>query len=432
MTDPVSHLDPELKPLLEKSTFLDESFAGSYTFDCETGKLSCGSAYERQQQEMGISDTMSYNTPQLNTWQAFAITYTTVWTSRDLWKMMLRLLLVTCTVCACTVLLVAHPGVQKVSKFTEVSKFLNVVVGLLLGFFLSNALSRWHTCVNGFLELLDAIRNLQMQLATLGAPEDKRFLCMRYAFASAWLLYGHLLLESHVGQDVKQERDIMWQIIGLRKSPLESEGIPLLTESEIAFLKTTRDPPGIMFMWIGALIGRLAQDGWVPGMASPTYGRIMTLCQNGHAGIRQVRAAVTVQHPLIYAHLLATLVHINNLLNAVTLGIVAGLSVGVTLKAYGYSIHPSLEQSTQVHGLKQSHQDLQNLMITFFYCSLGPLLYQALLTISMHLAHPFSSEDCRMPLHRLCHQLELDMCNARDAMDHLAFEKPCFKQPSSA
>jgi len=114
---------------------------------------------------------MSYRTLNLNTWEAFAITYTTIWFSRDLWKMMLRLYLLALLVCIFTLLAVAHPGVQKVSKFTDVSKFLNVVVGLLLGFFLSNALGRWHSCVNGFLELLDAARNLQMQLATLGVPD---------------------------------------------------------------------------------------------------------------------------------------------------------------------------------------------------------------------------------------------------------------------
>mmetsp|Transcript_152660 Transcript_152660/g.292347 ORF Transcript_152660/g.292347 Transcript_152660/m.292347 type:complete len:378 (+) Transcript_152660:221-1354(+) len=376
---------------------------------------------------------MSYRTLNLNTWEAFAITYTTIWFSRDLWKMMLRLYLLALLVCIFTLLAVAHPGVQKVSKFTDVSKFLNVVVGLLLGFFLSNALGRWHSCVNGFLELLDAARNLQMQLATLGVPEAQRALCMRYSFAAAWLLYGHLLLESNASADGDvQERARMWQIIGQKKSPLErSHHEKLLHESEIAFLKTTRDPPGILFMWIAALIGRLAQDGWIPPMASPTYGRIMTLCQSGHAGIRQVRAAVSVQHPLIYSHMLATLVHINNILNAVTLGIVAGLSIGTTLKAHGLNIHPSLEEHGSEKALKYSEQDLQNLVITFFYSSLGPLLYQALLTISMHLAQPFSSLDSRMPLHRLCHQLELDMVNARDAIDHLPFDKPYFRQPSS-
>merc|ERR1719162_2094072 len=91
----------------------------------------------------------------------------------------------------------SHPEWLKLSKFTDVSKFLNVVVGLLLGFFITSSVSRWHTCVDGFLELLDAIRNLQMQFTALGVPEKETNLCMRYCLASAWLLYGQLLLESY-------------------------------------------------------------------------------------------------------------------------------------------------------------------------------------------------------------------------------------------
>merc|ERR1719482_2228056 len=110
----------------------------------------------------------------------------------------------------------------------------------------------------------------------------------------------------------------------------------LLKESEAEVLRMTRDPPGMMFMWVAALIGRLAQDGWIPGMATPTYGRIMNLCQLAHGGIRQVKASISVQAPLTYTHMLATLVHINNLLCATTFGIVSGLACGVALMRHGY------------------------------------------------------------------------------------------------
>merc|ERR1719395_459877 len=103
---------------------------------------------------------------------------------------MFRLSAVVLVVCILTILAVPNPERMKVTKFTEVSKFLNVVVGLLLGFFMSSSMNRWHTCVAGFLELLDSIRNLQMQFVALGVPEEETCLCLRYSFASAWLLYG--------------------------------------------------------------------------------------------------------------------------------------------------------------------------------------------------------------------------------------------------
>merc|ERR1719379_321617 len=107
-----------------------------------------------------------------------------------------------------------------------------------------------------------------------------------------------------------------------------------MEEHEEKVLRMTRDPPGMMWMWIAALIGRLAQDGWIPPMASPTYGRIMNLCQAAHGGIRQVRAAISIQAPLTYTHMLATLVHINNILCSLTFGIVSGVALGTWLSMH--------------------------------------------------------------------------------------------------
>merc|ERR1719281_1522910 len=104
----------------------------------------------------------------------------TVWRSLKLWQMMGQLAAIAIVIAVITVMIVPNPSVLKVGKFTDVSKFLNVVVGLLLGFFLSSSMGRWFTCVDGFLQLLDAIRNLQLQFIGLGVPNVELGLCMRY------------------------------------------------------------------------------------------------------------------------------------------------------------------------------------------------------------------------------------------------------------
>merc|ERR1719215_991087 len=124
---------------------------------------------------------------------------------------MLRLSMVAFCVSCVTIMVVPDPANLKVAKFTSVSKFLNVVVGLLLGFFLSSSMNRWYNCVNGFLELFDSIRNLQMQFVALGVPEKEATECLRWGFASAWLLYGQLLLETKTDAKLhKEERQMMW------------------------------------------------------------------------------------------------------------------------------------------------------------------------------------------------------------------------------
>jgi len=400
----------------------------SYTFSPEDGLVCDGDSEHPDLALHGITDTMMYQTKSLTTWEAFSIRYTTVWCSPELWKMMGCLTIVAVCTSAITVLVVPNPGAMKVAKFTSVSKFLNVVVGLLLGFFLSSSMNRWYTCVNGFLELLDAIRNMQMQLVALGVPEKETILCLRYGFASAWLLYCQLLIEAKHQTESRskgKDRDDMWEKLSKKTFELDrTSNTMLLEKHEEKILRLTRDPPGMMWMWVAALIGRLAQDGWIPPMASPTYGRVMNLCQSAHGGIRQVRASISVQAPLTYTHMLATLVHINNILNALTFGVVSGVAIGTALVAGGHHFYTHHDASN-----RQATQDWQNMAVTFLYCFFGPLLYQALLLIAMHLAQPFDSIEARIPLDRLLHQLEVDMCNGRDVIEHMDFEKPCFKQP---
>jgi len=306
---------------------------------------------------------------------------------------------------------------------------LNVIVGLLLGFYLSSSMNRWYTCVNGFLSLLDSIRNLQMQFTALGVPEPQTILCLRYGLSSAWLLYGQLLVETKRGDAEKTARENMWQAMREKKANIDKSGKTMMLEGwEIDALKKTRDPPGIMWMWVAALIGRLAQDGWIPPMPSPTYGRVMSLCQEAFSGIREVRAAISVQSPFPYTQALATLVQVNNLLNAVTFGVVSGLAISTSLAYHG--VHLPGHEIVKVN-LDESMKDLQSSFVTFAYCSLGPLLYQALLLISMQLAQPFNHDEAWIPMDRLAEQLEVDMCDGRDLTNNMAFEKPAFKpQPT--
>lgn len=378
------------------------------------------------------NDVMMYHSSALTTWKAFHIGPQSVWRSSDLWSMMGKLGLVALAVALLTILLVPDPAALHVSKFTEVSKFLNVIIGLLMGFFLTSSTRRWHNCVQGFLQLLDAIRNLQMQFKALGVPKERSVLVSRYGCASAWLLYASLLTQYQ--RFTVAEGDLMaeaWDRFEEFRVDLDGNSVRLLENWEINMLRAMRDPPGIMWMWIANLIGKLSQDGLVPPMQTPTYGRIMNLCQRGHGGIRSVRTAVCVQAPLPYTHTLAVLVHFNNLLNAITFGMVFGCSLGTVLVRAGYHIHPARATG------KETSQDMQMIGVTFLYCFFGPLMYQGLLLIGFHLAQPFDHEDTSVPLDVFLHRLEADLRDGNLMMARLpgiipGFDLPSFKSPRKA
>merc|ERR1719336_315875 len=130
---------------------------------------------------------MSYDLSKLSTWWALTIVKGSAWDNASVWKSMGSALLLTTTVALCTAMLPDADLVQE-NKFSKLGTFLNVFVGLLLGFFLSSSMTRWYSCTNSFLQLFDAVRNLQMQCIGLGvSPEMVDTVC-RYGVLSARLL----------------------------------------------------------------------------------------------------------------------------------------------------------------------------------------------------------------------------------------------------
>lgn len=390
---------------------------------------------KRELQELlteGVNSNMMYRASILGTWEAFANLNSTVWMSSRLWRMMGWLTLISVVTAVIPLAIVHDPSKMNVTGLAKVSQFLNVVVGLLLGFFLTNSISRWYACVDGFLSLLDSVRNLQMQFIALGVPTQEAGNILRHAFASGVLLNEQLQFDYKRLQtnfDLDAETDHMWEVINERPVNLgyAAEHKTLLDKTEIDLLRDTRDPPSVIWTWIAASIGRLAQDGIIPPMASPTYGRIINLLEAAHGGIRKVRAAICVQTPWNYVQCLSALVHINNSINAIILGIVGGLVLSVTCQRYNKFFTYLGSPAT----IQEMEQELEKFFCTSLYCVIGPLVYQSLLLIGISLAQPFDDAETKIPMDRFLNQLEEDMCDGVGLIGNmesvLGFEPPSFK-----
>lgn len=375
-----------------------------------------------------------YHSSILCRWDAFRMTTKTVWVNPQLWWMIFRLTVVA-MLSTLPIMMLKNPEALSVRQFVQVSKILNVFVGLLLGFFLTSSMNRWYTALSSFLGLLDSIRNIQLQMIAFGVPEREMCVVLRYAYVSAWLLYESLMLDTKrlsTKHTMEEEAEAMWQrLMGKRALITRGEyATSLLTAEEVRILRKTHDPPCRVWVWVSALIGRLAQDGWIPGMNSPTYGRVMNLVQACNASIQQVRASIAVQSPLAYTQCLAVLVHVNNIMNAVTLGLVVSIAALTFMR---FEHEPATAPNAQAHHLKVV-KDMQELFIICLYCTIGPLLYQALLIIAMQLAQPFDAgaKETRMPMDRYMEQLEADLCDSRYLVDNLHFEQPHWKAPDPA
>eukprot|EP00419_Tripos_fusus_P025027 CAMPEP_0172716566 /NCGR_PEP_ID=MMETSP1074-20121228/68809_1 /TAXON_ID=2916 /ORGANISM="Ceratium fusus, Strain PA161109" /LENGTH=398 /DNA_ID=CAMNT_0013541301 /DNA_START=64 /DNA_END=1260 /DNA_ORIENTATION=- len=350
-------------------------------------------------------DSTQYDITKITSWRAFLMLKGCAWDNSLLWNSLgLGMLLVT----AVTIATASLPNAVLIDpdKLARLGSFLNVFVGLLLGFFLSSSMNRWYGCVNAFLELLDAVRSMQMQMTALGVSQERQSTLSRYGILSAWLLHLSLCMESEDHKDVRDKTGKVWLILDKFRPDL---ALP----QEKSKLMEHKESYALLWTWVASLIGRMSQDGEIPPMASPTYGRILNIVQQAYGSIRNVRALQMIKAPFIYIHTLAILVHVNNILNAVAFGIVVGIAISGTISG---------TRKTTLVNMYMS------LFMQFCFSMIAPILYLALLDVSIFIAQPFTYHDAKIPAVKYIRCLEEDLQKAANMGENPPlWEKPCFK-----
>lgn len=347
----------------------------------------------------------------------------TVWQNRSLWAMMGWLLCIAVFLALFVVLLVPDPQSLDAAKFSQIATFLKVFLAFLLGFFMSSSAARWSTCVDGVLNLFEAVRNLAMQLHALGVEKDKIWMVTRFGLLACEFLIQDLEVFFCTPEQQQELYKDFW-VRAIKRG--------LCTEQEKEIMGKSGDKAGLLWVWVASYIGRLAKDGDIPPMLSPTYGRIMTLTQNAQDGIRTVKTSVGVQIPFIYTHMLATLVQLNNLLCAITFGLTMGSSLGAILSHYGIRSplywHMTPEPTSVTPG-----QAMQAMLVSMFACLTAPLMYQAFLQISLALAQPFAIDgdqsnhgEAAVPSEHWMHEMIVDL----QAMEMLSKTTPSWDPPN--
>merc|ERR1719362_417482 len=214
-------------------------------------------------------------------------------------------------------------------------------------------------------------------------------------------------MESEDHKDVRDKTGKVWLILDKFRPDL---ALP----QEKGKLMEHKESYALLWTWVASLIGRMSQDGEIPPMASPTYGRILNIVQEAYGSIRNVRALQMIKAPFIYIHTLAMLVHVNNILNAISFGIVLGISLGGTFVS-----DPKKSTLANMH---------MSLFMQFCFSMLAPVLYLALLDVSICISQPFTYHDAKIPAIGFIKCLEDDIQKAASLGNSPPlWEKPCFK-----
>merc|ERR1719343_415288 len=169
-----------------------------------------------------------------------------------------------------------------------------------------------------------------MQMTALGVTRERTETLARYGILSAWLL--HLSLNNSSQKSGSDETpDTARTQLGRTWVLLEKVRPHLVKPREKERLLHHQECYALLWTWVASLIGRMSQDGEIPPMASPTYGRILEIVETAYGSIRNVRVLHLVKNPFIYVHTLAILVHVNHILNAISFGLVLGITTQVVV-----------------------------------------------------------------------------------------------------
>jgi len=349
----------------------------------------------------------------LTTWTAFLLTKGAAFDKPGTWRCMACAITVSICMAVYTQIGIYGVSISKIDLFVHrLSTFLNVFVGFLLGFFLSSSMLRWYSCTNAFLQLLDSVRSMQMQMIALGVDRVRREMLSRYGILSAWLLHFSLSAqqggaESQVSESAQLEKTWMW---------LEQARPNLVLPEEKRRLLRHQECYALLWTWVASLVGRMAQDGEIPPMASPTYGRILEIVEAAYGSIRDVRSLQKVRPPFVYVHTLAVLVHVNHILNAISFGLVVGMTTQAAMGKADRNLRSDLPRL------------VSSLFMAFCMSMVAPFLYLALLDVCVCISQPFTYVEGKIPALKFIRNLEEDIINAAVMADNTKWEKPRFKK----
>jgi hypothetical protein len=372
--------------------------------------------------EPAVLDTMTYQISGLVSWEVFTGYPCTVWDNDTLWYMMRRLVGVALLVAVVEFMIVPDPIGMDPTLFDSVGTMLNVFVGLLLSFFLTSNVNRWIQIVNGFLNLFNSTRNLQLVMHAFGAKRENSDRVLRYC-----VLSGHFVtrdLQQCVMPKAQREPAAakMWE--DLEQS--ETTYSKLLPE-EREQLQGVEDPSGMCWTWVMSMLGRMSQDGELPPFGAGTFGMVLTNACNAKKGMDGLRDCIKVQMPFVYVHTVATLVQLNNLLAAVSLGLTIGATLGGTCARFNKTL--KIYEEPMTHEQRPIMEDIQEVLVQLFRCFVAPVLYQAFFEIGVSIASPFYSEDGTIPAERLLARLERDLLDSSEKADSPpGWVAPCMKK----
>lgn len=263
-------------------------------------------------------------------------------------------------------------------------KFLMTFLAFMTGIFVNGAFTQWQGIMNHVFTLEQCVKNLYMDLAVLGAPREALNDFRRWGLCSLWL--------------TAIEAPASWEPPDWQEAFDDFKKHGMLNDEECTVLRSRVDTQRAPLMWVWAMtkLRDLSDKGTIPAKATPSFTALLGQCHTAQTSINSIIQSIMLQVPYQYMHMLAFLIQLFNVLNTVRCGI---------------DLASDILKLRQNPAMTPTAMQVQNLLVHFSIMMLGPLIYQAFLTVSLDISIPFGDGSTDIPIRFLLHRFAQELAD---------------------
>lgn len=330
----------------------------------------------------------TYDPEELTNWKALVAIAGTVFAQRLVVGIIFMQFVTACVVVALFYYFVRDPSGYSVDTTKDIIKTITISIAFLLGLFLSACVGRWWSTIKELEKLFGAVKKLVMTAINLGIAGSSRVTLARRLALSVRLLDAELQQSKRTALEKDFDEDMYWkrvfdQLIESKKVTKEEHSLlnraPARQRSFFAWSLVSKE----LKIHRKTLCGPSGSD--VLG-----YDRLCGLVQDGIGGLSAIRTTASFQLPYIYVHLLAFMVHLVNMLTAISTGVTVGIMVS---------------QSRMHH----TPLDFNALASNAVFLVVQAFVYQAFLTIGAALSFPLTGTAYNVPLGKMVNTLDAQL-----------------------
>lgn len=284
------------------------------------------------------------------------------------------------------------PKKMKYDSFSMCTTMLGAFLGFIFATFVNSTFLRWRQVINFIFTYFEQIKELQFELTIIhGVDSDAWERIRRWSVLSLWI--------------ATREAPEMWDEICWDQEFDQWEMSTLMTKTERKLLdNVAKSAPTkralLVWKWIGNELSELANAGSLPPKISPAFVQIIQDCMKAREAIGMLESVIFLQMPYIYVHLLALLINLFSVLNAIQCGLGMGVHIARLIR--------------DVDDYDDVVNDTMSVVAFLLVLVVAPLIYQTSLSVSLELSLPFGRTSADLPMSTLIAMQEIQLQQVTD------------------